>query len=269
MGSNRSFDPISGKPGETPAHSLACLEIWGGNRRVACPVELPGLSGWISSSPAGPASAGGDVCYLSACGHGQVARILLADVAGHGQDISVAASELRSLIHKHINTWDQSDLMRELNGALRDRTRFRIATAIALSTYSATGCVLFSNAGHPPPLWYHPRDRKWEFLLDDSPQSVQVEGLPLGAISGTQYRQTAIQLEANDLLVLYTDGVSEALASPGEATGLKRLLEIARRLPVDSPAAAGQALLDALLEFRSETTREDDKTLVVLKRIPA
>lgn len=99
---------------------LACLEVWGGNRRVNHPVELPGLTGWIYSEPVASAALGGDVHYISVCSHGIISRFALADVSGHGRSNSVMAQLLRKLIQKHINTWDQSELMRELNESLRN-----------------------------------------------------------------------------------------------------------------------------------------------------
>ena len=98
-----------------PPYKLACMEVWGGNCKVARPVELPGLAGWVYSKPLEPATAGGDVHYLSVCNQGTLSRIGLADVMGHGEAVSSLAKKLHELMHKHIDTWDQSGFMRELN----------------------------------------------------------------------------------------------------------------------------------------------------------
>ena len=102
--------------------------------------------------------------------------------------------------------------------------------------------MLFTNAGHLPPLWYRAAAKEWSFLLDSTPYSKEIVDLPLGMIAGTAYSQTAVQLESGDLLLLYTDGISEAWDESGEQLGLEGLLSIARSLPVESAAAAGQAL---------------------------
>jgi hypothetical protein len=65
-------------------HQLACTEVWGGNNIADELVNLPGLVGLIHSKPAGPATTGGDVYYLSVCDE-SVSRVVLADVAGHGE----------------------------------------------------------------------------------------------------------------------------------------------------------------------------------------
>jgi phosphoserine phosphatase RsbU/P len=199
---------------------LACSELWGGNRRADHAVELPGLSGWVHSSPLGPASAGGDVYYFSVCSHGVLSRIALADVAGHGGSASSTAEGLHSILRKHIDDWDQSMLMRELNDAFERRSETsRYATAAVLGFYCETGELLFSNAGHPPPLWFRAREKSWHWLRDCTPFAVGIEGLPLGMISGTAYSQTGVRLGVGDVVLLYTDGITEAMGPSNSELG--------------------------------------------------
>src|SRR5215472_723139 len=108
---------------ENKSAALQCLEIWGGNNRVSHALELPGLTGWLHSEPTEHSRDGGDVHYVSVCSKGVLTRLALADVSGHGQSAASAATLLRRLIRKHIDTWDQSELMRELNNALNSRVR--------------------------------------------------------------------------------------------------------------------------------------------------
>ena len=94
---------------------IACQEVRGGNLRAAYEAELPGLTGWISCQPVAPSPGGGDVYYMSACGKGVMARVVLADVAGHGEGVSLAAGRLRDTLRRHVERWDQSTLIRQLN----------------------------------------------------------------------------------------------------------------------------------------------------------
>jgi len=103
-------------------------------------------------------------------------------------------------------------------------------------------------------------------LLESTPLSKEIVDLPLGLIAGTAYSQTAIQLEPADLLLLYTDGVSESHDESGTQLGLERLLSIARSLPTESAVAAGQGLLAAVARFRGATPTADDETVVALQR---
>ena len=109
-----------------------------------------------------------------------------------------------------------------------------------------------------PPLWYRAAKQEWSFLDDSTPYSKEILDLPLGMIAGTSYRQTGVQLEAGDLLLLYTDGISESCDESGEQLGLDRLAfdraESAHRLR----SAAGQAPAGcrgaSFVERRPQTT---------------
>jgi sigma-B regulation protein RsbU (phosphoserine phosphatase) len=245
---------------------LACSEVRGGNDRVEYPVELPGLRGWVYSNPLEPAISGGDVHYLSVCAKGVLSRTLLADVAGHGEPVSGMAQKLRNLVLKHMNSWDQSTLMRDLNEASRtpaDDTRY--ATAVVMGYYCGTRELVFTNAGHPSPLWYHAQCGTWDWLEETPLYRRQVKGLPLGLISGTDYVQSAVQLAPDDLLILYTDGITEALDAASQELGDQGLLRMAHALPTTSPVAAGKALLGLLRDFSGSTMNEDDQSLIVLQ----
>src|SRR5260370_40081207 len=104
---------LTGDSGEI--HRLACLEVRGGNHLAAYSAELPGLAGWVSCHPLQPSPRGGDVYYMSACSNGVIARVALADVAGHGEAVSAAAGRLGDALRQHVNQWDQSTLIRHLN----------------------------------------------------------------------------------------------------------------------------------------------------------
>ena len=95
----------------------------------------------------------------------------------------------------------------------------------------------------------------------------QAADLPLGLIPGTDYYQTAVQLTPGDLLVFYTDGLTEAGDEAGEELGSERLLKLASTIPVDSPVAVGQALVAGVRSFSNGTPSRDDETLLVLQRV--
>jgi len=249
---------------------LACFELWGGNSLVAHPIELPGLLGWVSSTPFGEAASGGDVHYLSVCSRGETSRIALADVAGHGESASAVADRLRQVLRHHTDNWDQSALMRELNEAFQqDAQGVELATAVVLGFYCGTGELLFTNAGHPPVLWRHAQSGLWEWLEERTPYAKDVEGLPLGLIIGTDYTQTAVELKRDDLLLLYTDGITESRNPNGDELGLEGLLELVRSLPVDpkqEPAVFGSDLVEKLRQFRGSAPRRDDETFMLIQR---
>ncbi len=249
------------------AYRLACLELRGGNHLASYAVELAGLAGWVSCRPLRPSPRGGDLYYLSVCRNGAVARVVLADVAGHGEAVSAAAVRLHDALRQHVDHWDQATLIRQLNDSfLKGAQGLQFATALLASFYSDTGELLFTNAGHLPPLWYRTATGEWSLLYDSTPLSKEIVDLPLGLIAGTSYRQTAVQLEPGDLLLLYTDGIVESSDESGEQLGLEGLASIARNLPTDSAVAAGKELVSAVARFRGTVPPADDETVIALQR---
>jgi hypothetical protein len=135
-----------------------------------------------------------------------------------------------------------------------------------LSFHRITGRLVFSNAGHLPPLWYHATQRSWGWLEEgNDPKIKKVAGLPVGLIPGTDYSQTVVTLNPSDLLVLYTDGITEAENGTRQELGREQFRDWARRAPVDSAKALGEDLLQRLDSFRGGI-RNDDETLLVLRR---
>jgi serine phosphatase RsbU (regulator of sigma subunit) len=246
-------------------HRLACLELRGGNHLATYSAALPGLAAWVSCKPLRPSERGGDLYYLSACSHGSIARVVIADVSGHGEAVSAAAVRLQDALRQHIDLWDQSQLVRDLNERFfRDERRVKFATAFLASFASDSGDLLYTNAGHLPPLWYRAATGEWSFLRDAAPASQEIADLPLGVIAGTGYNQAAMELQAGDLLILYTDGINEAQNQAGDQLGLDRLLSIARGLPTGSATAAGEELIAAVTRFRGNALAADDATVVAL-----
>jgi phosphoserine phosphatase RsbU/P len=236
---------------------LACFELWGGNSKVAHPIELPGLLGWVSCTPFGQAEHGGDVHYVSVCSKGNVSRIAIADVAGHGDSASSVADRLRQVLQQHTDSWDQSALMRELNESFKaEATGGRFATAAVVGFYIGTGELLFSNAGHLPLLWRHAESGIWDWLEEGTPYAKDVAGLPLGLIKGTTYAQIGVEFGRGDTLLLYTDGITECRNEAGEELGHEGLMELVRGLtlsPDQGPVEFGHALSARLDGFRGRS----------------
>ena len=222
----------------TPASHkhLQCMEIWGGNRFVESSVELPGLDAWVYSRPHGGAEGGGDVHYVSSCAAGMIARVLVADVAGHGQLVSETALRLRRLMRRHVNDHDQVRLMRSLNREFATVSQAgRFATAVAFTYDATTGRLIVSNAGHPPPLWYRGRRGAWSYLRPRPSAAEDTENagpsdVPFGIDDAVEYGRFAVTLDPGDAVVVYTDSLPEARRAEGAVLGIDGLLAIASQL---------------------------------------
>jgi sigma-B regulation protein RsbU (phosphoserine phosphatase) len=157
--------------------------------------------------------------------------------------------------------------MRELNTSLNSRvTQSQYASAILFAYYQPTRELVFTNAGHPPALWYHAATKTWDWLESATPLAHVIEGLPLGLIDGTDYVQVAVRLELDDLLILYTDGITEARNRGGEMLGRDGLLAIAQSLSIEEPPQMAERLIVRLQEFRGTTPPGDDRTFCILRQ---
>ena len=250
------------------ARRLACAETWAGNKESAALVELPGLTAWVQSAPAGTAHAGGDVHYVSVCPSCIISRIALADVSGHGDTVAALGERLRDLMQRYLTDLEQIALMRDLNEALRqDFGDGHYATMVAVGWHGHRGLMVMTNAGHPPPLWYRASRDEWRWL--ETPQASErgrVSGVPLGLLPDVTYDRLVIKPQAGDVVVLYSDGVSEATSPAGAEFGRDGLIDFMRAVDVGSPEALGSRLASALREFRGGAEPQDDQTIIVMKR---
>ena len=255
------------------------MEIVGSNAAVRQLIAAPGLDVWIDSQPLEHGSGGGDIHYLSSCGSGDVTRLALADVSGHGASVDAPARSLRSLMRKYINTLDQTQFAMALNrefAMLPDSDRF--ATALILTYFAPTSHLIICNAGHCRPLWYSTRQHRWQLLdLDvvgecESLRSSKVRyhlksvaNLPLGILDPTDYAQFALWLEKGDLVVLYTDGIVEGEDPAGAQLGEAGLLTMLENLPAGGAAATGERLVAAIEARQATSPPADDRSLLVIE----
>lgn len=243
-------------------HSMQCMEIWQGNRGVENEVRTPGLDIWVYSRPHQGSARGGDVHYVSLCGGGTITRLLLADVSGHGEAVAKVAKSLRDLMRRNINRKSQAKLVGALN---REFTAFsgdgRFATAVAATYLTAGDSLAVCNAGHPRPLWYRAAEGRWSVL---SAESAAGADLPLGVDADSAYTQMSITPGKGDVVVFYTDALTEARDAGGRLLGEEGLLRLAAGLSPDSAKSVGCGLLAAVEQYRGGESADDDVTLLAL-----
>jgi phosphoserine phosphatase RsbU/P len=249
-----------------PRH-IACAETWAGNKRTASLVELPGLTAWVHSVPVGPGHAGGDVHYVSVCPSCIVSRIALADVSGHGEVVAVFGEKLRELMQRYLRDLEQIGLMRDLNQAVREELGDgHYATMVAVGWHRRRGLVVMTNAGHPPPLWYRASHDEWSWLeTQRASERERPAGVPLGLLADVTYDRLVVKPQSGDLMVLYSDGVSEATSPAGNELGRDGLMKMARALDSRSAEAFGTQLASALRAFRGDGEPLDDETIILMR----
>ncbi len=248
---------------------LECAETWSGNGKTALLVQLPGLDAWVRCVPAGLEEAGGDVHFVSVCPSCVVSRVALADVSGHGHAVASVGTKLRELMQAHLTELQQTGLMRDLNQAVQlELEDTYYASMVAVGFHDRRGLLVVTNAGHPPPLWYRTNLDEWTWLERPQPGSKGAAvDTPLGLLPDISYNRITVKPNVGDLVVLYSDGVSEATNPDGEELGRDGLMAVARQLDVSSAEAFGGRFGEAVREFRRGTPAEDDETIVVLQRV--
>lgn len=249
---------------------IECAGTWAGSERAASLVELPGMLAWVHSTPAGSSNAGGDVHYVSVCPGCVVSRVALADVSGHGKAVSTLADKLRQLMQRYLPELEHNGLMRDLNRAVQEGLDgVHYATMVAVGWHNERSSLLLANAGHPTPCVFEAERKKW-FWLETSPEPHQEwpVGVPLGLFAWAEFDRAAVKLLAGDLVLLYSDGVTESTNSAGYELGPDGLMKLVRQLDCGSAESLGVQLTSALRRFRGGVEAADDETIIVLERVP-
>ena len=156
---------------------MVCMEVWGGTAPITKHVRMQGLDAWVYSQPCGDSTCGGDVYYASSCATGRISRLLVADVAGHGDMVGELAGVLRGLMRQFVNYIDQTRFVRAMNAAFVAGTPDGVfATAVVCTFFGPTRRLTVCNPAHPKPLWYGPPDRQCS-LLGQPPEAVRAINL--------------------------------------------------------------------------------------------
>lgn len=246
---------------------MQCMEVWGGNQQVDSGVVMAGLDAWVYSEPFQGEIGGGDVHYVSSCATGRIVRLLVADVAGHGAGVAEIAVALRKLMRRYVNHVDQGRFLRAINGEFPGITSGgRFATAAAATYWAPTGDLIICNAGHPPPLWYRSKLKRWQYIDRDMPAGVgELANVPLGLLDLTRYDQWRIRLAQDDVVVFYTDSFLEVRSPEGRQLGLDGLLSMATQIDLGDPSQFVPSILRLMKSFRGDVFWEDDVTVLVIK----
>lgn len=247
-------------------YTLQCMDIWSGNQSHSGDVLTSGLELSVFSQPYRGQSSGGDVHYVSLCASGYITRILLADVSGHGEAVAETSHGLRSLVRRYMNTTSQVRLVKEINRAFTELTNSnRFATAI-IATYLANENRLnLCNAGHPRPLWYQQRTGTWSFVTQELVGTAGITNLPLGFDSSTNYQQFSLTLEKGDVLLFYTDALTETRGPADQLLGEDGLLNLVASLPLNSLNGLTQDIVKGLQQFSGNQLPDDDMTILALR----
>ncbi len=243
------------------------MEVWGGSQLTARGVVFGGLDAWVTANPMARRSAGVIVYYASSCAAGRISRLLLADVSGHGTSVAAIAADLRLLMRRFVNRWDQKEFVRLLNEQFSAlSTKGTYASAIVSTFFAPTRRLVLCNAGHPRPILYRVSQKEWSLMGHEGPPHLPGPlNLPLGLMSITEYEHFDVELEPGDCVLTYTDALIESSDADGEMLGEEGVLRILKLLGDVKPEKLIDALLGEIAERYPENLSNDDVTLLIVR----
>ncbi|MDD1626732.1 MAG: PAS domain S-box protein [Methylococcaceae bacterium] len=187
--------------------------------------------------------------------------MIIADVSGHSIGPALFMVETRSAIRTQANRLGTpSETLGVLNNFLfedLDNADYFI-TLFYLQYNTRTHQLSFANAGHPPPLLLSPFQRECRQL--------DAEGMILGVRKNIIFEEKTTTISNGDLILLYTDGITEAENPVGEFFGVERLSDIFIQYAQHSPEGIIDAMLKHLKQFCQCESFNDDITLMIFRR---
>ena len=226
--------------------------------------DIPGWDVWLYTQPAN--DVGGDlVDHLPLAGDRHA--VILGDVAGKALPAALLSVKLQATIRALAPHFEE---LGEFGGAVnrilyRDGLPTRFASLVYAVLSTDSGVVTLLNAGHMPPLWLH--GTALTTTLTTTLTTLPNGSMVLGMMPDVTFEGQRVEIDSGDSLVVYSDGVSEAMNESGEFFGDDRLHALTAETRVMAAPAAGRHILDGLAAFVGEAEQSDDVSLMVLRRL--
>ncbi len=203
-------------------------------------------------------NVGGDFFDVIKLERGRVG-LAVADVSDKGVPAALFMMSSRTLLKgAAVGAGSPSAVLSEVNDLLNETNEAAMFVTVFYGVYDPSSRVLtFANGGHNPPLVVH---------ADGSSEELELTGgLALGAVSGFPYGQASVALHPGDLVVFFTDGVTEAINASNEEFGLAALRALFRGGRRPSAREAAETILQAVRDFAGEAPQFDDLTCMTLR----
>ncbi len=186
--------------------------------------------------------------------------VALGDVSGKGTAAALLMSSLHAAVHAQADANDSivKTIVAVNRYLVESIPPNRFVTLFYAELDPKSGALAFLNAGHNPPLIVH---------AGGTMEQLASGGLPLGILADADFREGRTKLYPGDVLVIYSDGVSEAVNPNGEEFGATRLYEVVARNLDTSASGIRDRIESALTKFCQGTPAADDITLVIVKRL--
>ena len=224
------------------------------------PQDLPQIPGWEFIARWRPArQVAGDYYDIILHEDGRLS-LVIADVTDKGMPAALFMALTRSFIRASMDLASSpaQGILHANRLICADSTNGMFVTLFYALLDPATGDLTYVNAGHNPPLLFS--------AGSDQPAALRRTGMALGVEVETSYEQITLRLQPGDFIVLYTDGVVEAIDTSQQEFGIQRLKQVLLDNRNSTPSSIVQALEQDLIAFTGPTPPFDDITLLFAKR---
>lgn len=239
------------------------LALAGDIQRGILPTSFPRFPGYEFDARMVPArSVGGDFYGIFPLDEARMA-LVVGDVMGKGVPAAIFMAQVYALLRANAGPErGPAETLQRVNRLLLNISDSGIfATLVYGVLYGETGVWRYVRAGHELPLVL-----KMSGAVQSTPMT---EGMPLGIVEEPVLDEACLQLQPGDLLLLYTDGVTDGTAPDGRHFDRVRLEATLRAAAGPSAANACRCVLDAVRDFQAGVPQYDDITLLAVKRSAA
>jgi sigma-B regulation protein RsbU (phosphoserine phosphatase) len=222
------------------------------------PEILPVAEGYEFAARSIPAkSVAGDLYDMQQLENGNLA-ISLGDVSGKGMPAAILMANVQATVRAYSRLDSSAEKCAKHSNDLlfRSTSPEKFVTLFYGVLDTVKNVLRYTNAGHEEPFFFH----------DGVQIKLKAGGVPLGIVDHFPYEEEVIQFEKGDVLILYSDGISDAINSGGERFGIERFEYIAKDCFDSQAEEIADAIFTAVNEHVLDTPQFDDMTLLVIKR---
>ncbi len=224
------------------------------------PFSPPKLAGWDMTGVSFPCrEIGGD--YYDFIHRKRDSHLIVAvgDVSGKGTGAALLMSSLHAAVRAQTQTRaSTSEVMGEINQYIFENSPSnKFLTLFYGGLDPVTGTLTYSNGGHNAPIFVR---RSGEV------ERLDKGGLPIGMMQGVAYQEASVEFHPGDVLVIYSDGITESINERDEEFEEERLIEVVKNNMGRSASGIRDRIDEALSRFVGTTAPVDDMTLMIIKR---
>ena len=224
------------------------------------PFAPPRLEGWDMTGVSFPCrEIGGD--YYDFIQRKRDNRLVVAvgDVSGKGTGAALLMSSLHAAVRAQSQARSTiSEVMGEINQYIFENSPpNKFLTLFYAELDPETGTLAYSNGGHNPPMMVR---------QNGDVERLDTGGLPIGMMQGVSYEQAEVGFQPGDVLVIYSDGITESVNEREEEFEEERLIEVVKNNAGRSASGIRDRIDEALSRFVGTTAPVDDMTLMIIKR---